>query len=158
MNQSNLVSRILRVPLVLFREPLYVYYKVKCLVLSHIYQRFILPIKVRRVRKKNVIDVLFVLNELGCWKTETLYQKMLEHPRFRTKLLLVPAKETPDAIDILKSYLDSKGYIYDVISDNGKDMTKLFSSDIIFYQKPYEGVMENKYFYLYHLDWEKAFL
>ena len=133
-----------------FKRPQLLYYRVKCLLLFPIYQSFILPQKVKRVRRKSVIDVLFVLNELGSWKTESLYKKMLEHPRFRVNLLLVPAIETPGAIEVLKTYLDGKKYKYVVVGDR-KTNKKLFSSDIIFYQKPYDGVMEDKYFYLNHL-------
>ena len=40
------------------------------------------PQKIRNVRKKDKIKVLFVLTELGPWKTEILYLTMLKHPRF----------------------------------------------------------------------------
>lgn len=152
MNHSNFFSRIIAFPVTLLRDPKYVYYRVKYILLSPIYQSFILPIKVRKLRKQSVISVLFVLNELGTWKTETLYLKMLDHFRFTPRLILVPSKETPDAIGILKEYLDSKGYKYEEVNVDGSDYKKQFNSDIIFYQKPYDKVMDYKYTYLYHLD------
>ena len=150
MNCKNIISSLVRIPFVLFKEPRYFLYRVKYILLSPVYQRFILPIKVRKVRKKSIIDVLFVLNELGCWKTETLYLKMLKHSRFNPKLLLVPAEETPEALDVLRNYLNEKGYLYEDVSESS--YKKQFQTDIIFYQKPYDNVMNNKYFYLYHLD------
>lgn len=134
------------------KDPEYIYIRIKAALLFPFYQRFVLPRKVRKVRNKEVIDVLFVLNELGAWKTETLYKQMLEHPRFNVRLLLVPEIETPDAIDILIKYLEKKGYKYDAIGCEEDKLIASFSSDIIFYQKPYEGHMAKEYFYLYHLD------
>ena len=152
MRLSNILLRALNAPITLFKDPLYFFYRVKYIILSPYYQSIILPVKVRRVRRKSVIDVLFVLNELGSWKTESLYLKMLSHPRFNPNILLVPARETPDAIEILKEYLESKEYNYEVVNKNGTEYKKQFKTDIIFYQKPYDKVMEYKYSYLYHLD------
>lgn len=152
MNQSSLLARIIVFPFTMLRDPQYVYYRMKYLLMAPFYQSIILPIKVKRLRKKSVINVLYVLNELGTWKTETLYLKMLEHLRFNPRLLLVPGKETPEAIEVLKQYLDSKKYKYEVINDNGSAYKKQFDTDIIFYQKPYDKVMDYKYTYLYHLD------
>ena len=108
--------------------------------------------KVKRVRSKSVIDVLFVLNELGCWKTEALYIRMRNHPRFNPKLLLVPADETPDAIEVLKEYLERKNYYYEEVSSVSTVYRRQYQTDIIFYQKPYDRVMDFKYSYLFHLD------
>lgn len=151
-NQKSILHKCSKVFMTLMHNPLSIFHRLEYYLLSPFYQDYILPIKVRRVRNKRSISVLFVLNELGAWKTETLYKKMLGHPRFITKLLLVPTIESPDAIDVLKAYLNNKGYKYDVVSDDEKEIKECYSSDIIFYQKPYEGQMEDKYFYLYHLD------
>ena len=43
---------------------------------------------VREVRKKEKIKVLFIVFELGSWKTEGLYQAMKQHPRF-TPIIVV---------------------------------------------------------------------
>ena len=103
------------------------------------------------LRKKERIDVLFVLNELGSWKTESLYLRMRQHERFNAKLLLVPTLDADYALEIFINYLDEKKYQYDILKE-GEYNEKAFQADIIFYQKPYEGVIENKYFYLYHMD------
>ena len=149
-NISTFTARIRKITQKIFRDPFFLILRVKYAIYAPLYQCFILPQKVQIVRNKSVIDVLFVLNELGCWKTETLYQKMLTHPRFRPKLLLVPAIETPDALDVLRSYLDKKGYRYEDVIESS--LKKQFQSDIIFYQKPYDTVMNYKYSYLNNLD------
>ena len=145
----SMLSRIFRLPIMLIRKPLYYYNRLKYIVLAPFYQRYILPIRVNRLRRKEVIDVLFVLNELGAWKTESLYTKMVEHPRFRPRLLLVPTEETPDGVAILKNYIEKKGYEYEEIAFDEKKQNQ-FQSDIIFYQKPYDEV--SIYSFMYHLD------
>ena len=37
--------------------------------------------KVKRIRNKKVINVLFVITEVGPWKTKKLYDVMLKHKR-----------------------------------------------------------------------------
>lgn len=128
------------------------YLRLKYYILSPFYQSVIIPAMVKKVRKKKTITILFILNELGAWKTESLYLSMLSHPRFNATLLLVPAKETPDGITILKEYLDRKGYAYKEIAINRIDQKKQFKADIVFYQKPYDGVIDENYFYLNHLN------
>lgn len=128
------------------------YLRLKYYILSPFYQALVIPVKVQRLRKKMTVSVVFILNELGAWKTESLYLSMLYHSRFDAKLLLVPAKETPEGIIILKKYLDRKGYHYEEVSDNNIEQKRQFDADIIFYQKPYDGVIDDRYFYLNHLN------
>lgn len=146
----SVISRLTRQLHILFQEPSYYYYRIKYTIISPFYQSIFLPNKVRKVRNKRVIDVVFVLNELGSWKSESLYNAMKNHPRFKVRLLLIPAKETLGAIDILKRYLEEKGYGFDIIQPNDKYWREKFETDIIFYQKPYDGVIEDKYFFSYH--------
>lgn len=124
--------------------------RLKYYILSPFYQDLIIPAKVKKLRKKKTITVLFILNELGAWKTESLYLSMLSHERFNAKLLLVPARETPEGIAILRQYLDNKGYAFEEVSETKAKQIKQFEADIIFYQKPYDGVIDEKYFYLNH--------
>ena len=152
MDQNSCLYRILKAPIKLFQSPHYYYCRLKYNVLAPVYQSIILPVKVLKVRKKSVVDVLFVLNELGAWKTESLYRTMSSHSRFNPKLLIVPAKETPEAISTLTQYLNNKGYKYDEIQNEDSDYKKYFRTDIIFYQKPYDDVMDYKYSYLNHLN------
>lgn len=147
--KDSILSRINRLFKILVRDPMYFYYRIRYAILSPFYQSVIIPKKVSKLRKKKVIDVLFVLNELGSWKTESLYNEMKKHSRFKVKILLIPATETPEALVVLKQYLQDKGFEYEMIR-NDSLWKKQFNSDIIFYQKPYDGVIEDKYFFSYH--------
>lgn len=136
----------------LFERPKFFFLRIKYLhFLSPFYQRIIIPRKVKRLRKKERIDVLFVLNELGSWKTESLYLRMKQHERFNVRLLLVPTLDADYAIVIFKKYLDEKKYEYDTIKELDYK-NKKFQADIIFYQKPYHLVIAEEFFYLYHMD------
>lgn len=118
----------------------------KSLLLKKYYQHYFLPQKVREIRQKRVIDVLFVLHELGSWKTEHLYLKMKEHARFAPKILLVRTDQAAYAYNILKDYLESKHYPYEALA-KGECIKKKIHPDIIFYTKPYNGVINWRYFF-----------
>ena len=98
------------------KDPMELFCILRCFLLMPFYQRFILPHKVKKVREKEIIDVLFVIHELGSWKTEGLYLKMKAHPRFNPTLLLVEENNAKYVYDILKNYLDEKKYDYNIIS------------------------------------------
>lgn len=122
----------------------------KIKILRPIYQKYILPRKVKALRKKKIINALFVLHELGAWKTESLYLKMRENSRFDVKILLVPEIRSQYAFHILKKYLDEKQYPYETIKEN-ESIKERFHPDIIFYQKPYNGNIKWHYFYTNNL-------
>ncbi len=104
----------------------------------HLYTKCYVPYKVRRIRHKEQIRVLFVLHELGSWKTEPLYLEMLAHPRFAPSLLLMPSVQNDEEFSLFENYLKRQGYYYSTIGSDENVRTK-FSPDIIFYQKQYEG-------------------
>lgn len=118
-------------------------------LLQPIYIKYIVPRKVKNLRKQKVIKVLFVLHELGSWKTENLYLRMKRHTRFNVQLLLVPTNEKY-SLCILKEYLENKGYSYGMIN-KGECIKKKIHPDIIFYTKPYDGILHWKYFYTNNL-------
>ena len=41
-----------------------------------------IPLKIKKLRKKKNISVLFILNDLSKWKSEYLYRTMVNHPNF----------------------------------------------------------------------------
>lgn len=119
-------------------------------VVLFIYKTIITPFLIRRIRNKNKITVAFVISELGSWKTENLYLKMLSNQRFRVKLLLTRDLSAPYAFNILKSYLDKNKFDYTEITKGDKIRTR-FKPDIIFYQKPYNAIIDISLFYQYNL-------
>ena len=102
------------------------------------------------IRNKKVIKVVFTIADLGAWKTENLYNKMLNHKRFDVYLLLLPSLENPSSYNNLKKYLEAKSYTYYTVKE-GETIQKKFSPDIIFYQKPYGNDIDIKYFYIKNL-------
>lgn len=116
------------------------------LVACKLYRKFYMSRKVRSIRRKQLINVMFVLSDLGAWKTEELYLKMKAHPRFNPVLRVVNDPDNPFAKEKIEKYLDNKGYHYKSLEKNDRLQTD-FKADIIFYIKPYLYAVENnKYF------------
>lgn len=91
--------------------------------------------KVRRIRAAKEIRVLFLVPELGSWKTEELYLLMGKHHRFTPILgLFTSPPEAPKSRNQIEEYCKNKGYEY---VDLDKTEMKSLKADIIFYQKPY---------------------
>ena len=116
-----------------------------------VYTRFVIPYLVKRIRKKKQIDVAFVVFELASWKTESLYNMMRDHLRFRPKLIIAPSLENVDEVSHVEDYLSDKGYIYYRIK-KGDSIRKLFHPDIIFYQKPYNWCIDRSLFFRRNLQ------
>ena len=68
------------------------------------------PYLIKRMRKKDKIKVVFVLSELGKWKTESLYNEMKEHERFSPMLIVVDTMLHNESEKRVMEYLDFKGY------------------------------------------------
>ena len=115
----------------------------------YIYRKSI-PYRVKSLRKKSKIRVLFVVSEVSIWKTESLYCEMLKHSRFDPILgvSLITADKPSEAIrkfEILTKYLSDKNYSY--IELCGNDINDKVKPDIVFYQQPYEGVIDECLFF-----------
>jgi hypothetical protein len=115
----------------------------------YFYRRSI-PSKVRSIREKNKIKVLFVLYELSIWKTEPLYCEMLKHPRFEPVIgtSLIAADNPSEAIrkyGLLTKYLAEKKYPYVELFYN--EIKSTIKPDVIFYQQPYDDVIDANLFF-----------
>ena len=110
------------------------------------YTRRTIPRLVRQMRQKEQIQVLFVVFELASWKTEGLYNRMREHPRFLPELLAVPSKENQEEIHNVVRYLEQKGYAFCCLKE-GETIAARFHPDIIFYQKPYSWCIDKSLFF-----------
>lgn len=102
--------------------------------------RKLMPLRIKHIRSKKVIKVLFVITEVGPWKTKVLYKTMVTHKRFRPFIGISESCEVPDEKKELIQFLKKSGIPF---IDLDKDTKKKFheiSPDIIFYQKPYDGV------------------
>lgn len=105
-----------------------------------------IPIRIRRIRKKNVIKVLFVLETLNDWKTEMLYKAMSQHHRFTPIIGLTNNTKYPYAKKDIISYISPKGYNY-VDLNTISNSIDVINPDIIFYSSPYSsGYTKGHYF------------
>lgn len=104
-----------------------------------------IPIKVWRIRRKERIRVLFIIQSLGAWKSELLYTAMLNHTRFDPSIMVVTANDENDISNIAR-YLDAKHYNY-ILNEESLPISSFLKPDIILYQKPYDGA----------LAWEMSF-
>lgn len=116
-----------------------------------IYHKLIVPNKIKSLRNKELIKVIFVVEELGSWKTENLYLQMLNHPRFSPQLLLLPEVSAHYAYDIVHNYFIEKGYNFSTMKP-GERIVNKYHPDIIFYQKPYSGIISHEYYYLENIN------
>lgn len=112
--------------------------------------RMSIPKKVRQMRKKPKIKVLFVISEVSIWKTESLYCEMLKHPRFEPLLgvALTTADKPSESIrkfKVLTDYLSYKKYSY--VELYGYDIKREIRPDIIFYQQPYDEFLDTSLSY-----------
>lgn len=114
--------------------------------------KLMLPHKVRKLRSKNTIKVLFVLTEIGPWKTKELYKAMLVHPRFQPILGISESAELSTAKAELINYLDELEYDYVDLDITPKLTFKKLSPDIIFYQKPYDWCYQPHLLFKKHLS------
>ena len=104
-----------------------------------LYRVLYLPIRIRQIRKKDIINVAFVISELGKWKTELLFRAMQEHSRFSPILYVVPYScEYDKDLEYLVDYLEKNGYPYQKMGI-GPKFTNRLRPDILFYQEPYSG-------------------
>lgn len=121
-------------------------------LLFHLYRLFI-PSKVKAIRKKDKIKVLFIVNELPTWKTEPLYRAMLSHPRFEPVIGVTLSLDMPESKWPLVSYLNNRKYdfvdldlvVYNPIKD-------IIQPDIIFYEKPYMDCYHHRHTMGQHLN------
>ena len=100
------------------------------------YTRVFAPIKAYILRRKKQIRVIFVITELGTWKSEALYFKMLAHPRFEPMIMVLPTPENPDAMPQIVQYLENKGIDFQTLGISERINSRI-KADIIFYPKPY---------------------
>jgi hypothetical protein len=112
-----------------------------------IYRFSYLPIRIHLIRRKRIIKVAFVISDLGKWKTELLFCKMLENNKFAPVIFVVPyLNHDNSSQSILLEYLNSRQYPYYVF-DNKRKFFDIVKPDILFYQEPYNGDIHSIYEY-----------
>ncbi len=112
--------------------------------------RFYQEVKIRQIRKKTQIKVLFIVGEASTWKSEALYRRMLDHPRFIPQIGITESLHVPGSKPILISYLQNKGYDY-VDLDEPEITISQIDPDIKIYYKPYELNYRHGLYFDYHM-------
>ena len=108
-----------------------------------LYWLLYLPFRAFIIRRKKVIKVVFVLSDLGKWKTESLYIAMRNHNRFEPILLVCPYVSTGNSgLYVLINYLKEKNYYY-LQLDRKQMISDVIKADIIFYQESYKGIIDS---------------
>ena len=105
----------------------------------------------RKIQKKPKIKCMFVLAELGAWKTESLYLAMKDHPRFESLIGITESQEVPGSKGNLRRYLEEKGYDYIDLDASAEGISGI-KPDLLFYYKPYDGSYPMRHIYKYHLS------
>ena len=110
-----------------------------------------------QIKRKDKIRVLFVVAELGAWKTEALYLEMSKHPRFEPLVGVTESIEVPGSKQPLIDYLNRKGYQYVDLDIKGNSIGKT-KSDLLFYYKPYDDSYPDRHCFKRHLRALPCFL
>lgn len=100
------------------------------------YRHLYIPYKASQIRRKDKINVLFVIWSVSAWKSELLYKEMLKHPRFNPTLLIVKYWEEDDR-ENLRKYAMQKNYPYQELENPNANYTDTYKPDITIIQKPY---------------------
>ena len=117
-------------------------------IFIYFYRCFFLPIRVFQIRRKKIINVGFVISELGKWKTELLYQEMQNSSRFKPFIYVLNHPNGQDDVAILCDYLNKHKYSFHVF-ENSRYFSRVFKPDLLFYQEPYGCNIKNNPFSLY---------
>lgn len=115
------------------------------------YSQYFVDNKIVEIRSKEIIKVAFVIHELGSWKTEELYKKMLLHDRFDPILLVAESLDSDYSKPLVISYFKEKKYTFYELSSK-TNVCSQYSPDIIFYQKPYMGMLPRKLMFWNNTD------
>lgn len=91
----------------------------------------------KRIRRKNKIRFLFILQELSQWKTEMLYIAMLKDPRFEPIIGVVPCLGYPGAESKLIDYLEDKRYRYVFLDTKRSIHSQIKKVDMLLHPRPY---------------------
>lgn len=99
------------------------------------------------MRQKEVITVAFMVINLPCWKCDSLFRLMQQHPRFRPIIWMVEEKQIKDAaeqqrnLEQMRAFFAGRGYpVAEMYSL--EQMRAEYTPDIVFLAKPYLGVTD----------------
>ena len=131
--------------------------------LHHLYFRFVeeniyrfyQKRTLKNLKDKNTYKCVFFALMDSVWKCDSVYQQMLNNPRFEPVILICPVvnygyEHMVSTMDKCSLFFKEKGYDY-ILSfnkDTGEyiDVKEELSPDIIFYTNPYKGLIDDRYY------------
>lgn len=130
-------------------------------VLMHPYKIYLIkryhrniPILERKLKSKSSIKVVFFVMSLAMWKSTKLLRLMQLSDRYKPIVVLSPSlqhslNEKRRGLQEMKEYFEKEKIEviadYDCEKDIGYDVKTNIEPDIIFYQQPYEKVIQSNY-------------
>jgi len=108
----------------------------------------------RRLHRKQCINVVFFAMNLPMWRYQNLYDKLVSLHSFNVFIVLSPCvslseEQQKKDIEGLRAYFNQLGisYIdYDIEhSGKGIDIRNVLKADVLFYPQPYENVLCSEY-------------
>ena len=122
---------------------------------SRMYRRTYMRWLASKVRKKEVIHVLFIAISPALWKVDSLYKKLVSHSRFKVDILIAPNQKINDRflrnveIEKLKQFFDKKCYLY---HDSRQIDTLPHVCDVLIYPMPYSNMVPREFDFLNNLS------
>ena len=81
-----------------------------------------MPLRIKHIRSKKVSKVLFVITEVGPWKTKELYKAMVKHKRFSPFIGISESCEVPDEKKELIHFLKNSGIPFGDLDKDTKNL------------------------------------
>lgn len=134
------------------------YHKLQYLYLRYIEEnlyRFHQKKALKRLKDKTRYKCVFFALVDSVWKCDSVYQEMLNDPRFEPVILICPVvnygqENMVRTMDKCSLFFKEKGYDFILAfnKESGEyiDVKKELSPDIIFYTNPYSGLIDDRYY------------
>ena len=109
---------------------------------------------IRRIKKKNKINVAFFCMSVSLWKYDTIFQMMQKDPFFHPLFFISPRKDSyrvrRKEIKMMIDFCRKKGYEYVNMRSNlyylGQKINN-YDIDVAFYSQPYSNISPRSYYY-----------
>lgn len=106
--------------------------------------------RIRKIRKENHANVVFLISSLPMWRYQGIFDKLISDNRFDVSLVFCPfssycTDETEFFFSKVKEYFSNAGVtLYDASDNvNAKSIAERLNPDIIFYPQHYEVQFSN---------------
>lgn len=105
------------------------------------------------LKTKSKLKVVFLVSEVGKWKVDPVFKKMMGEDCFEPCVVAVPfanleAEQRAKKIEDTVSYFSSIGYpVYSALDESGNFISfSTFDADLVFFSEPYNLTKNEKYY------------